>query len=85
MEQKQEKPRGHTVEQGVGDAILQMDVWQRAARRQAEATSRAAAAAEVIMMIWACLDDATRQKIEQNSQIRERIRHVTGFYGFCCS
>lgn len=85
MAENSVKPRGNTVGAGVEEAILQMDVWQRAARRQAEATSRAAAAAEVIMMIWSRLDEANRAKIEADSQIRERIRHVTGFYGFNCS
>lgn len=85
MAQNSVKPCGNTVGVGVGEAILQMDVWQRAARRQAEATSRAAAAAEAIMMIWSKLPEEIRQKIEEDCLIRERIRAVTGFYGFNCS
>ena len=76
---------GHTENAGVGAAIDQLSVWSRTARRQSEATSRAAAAAEAICMIWAKLDDATKATIEADTLLRERIRFVTGYYGYNCS
>ena len=75
----------YTGNQEVSAGVDQLAVWQRTARRQAEATSRAATAAEVIVMIWEKLDEKTRERINADPLIRERIRFVTGFYGFTCS
>ena len=76
---------GDTDLQTVSASVRQLEVWSRAARRQAEAISRAAAAADAISMIWDRLDVKTRMNLEDDTLIRERIRHVTGYYGFSCS
>lgn len=85
MAEKHVKPCGHTVEAGVSAAVAQLSVWRQTAARQAEATRRAAAAAEVVLMIWDKLTPEEQARIEGDSAIRERIRTVTGFYGFTCS
>lgn len=82
---KTENPCGYTVGAGVGATISELGVWQRTARRQAEATHRAAAMAEALVMIWEKLTPEERERIEGDSVIRERLRTVTGYYGFNCS
>lgn len=78
-------PSAYTGKEGLAGAVDQLQVWQRTARRQAEAMSRAAAAAEALCIIWSRLDDETRERLSADSQIRERIRTVTGYYGFNCA
>lgn len=76
---------GNTDNQGVSSAVEQLRVWSRAARRQGEAISRAAAAAEVIAIVWENLDQRTREKLEHDAIVREKLRHLMGYYGFNCS
>ena len=76
---------GDTVKGGVSAAVDQLFVWQMTARRQAEALRRAAAAAQVVQIMWEHLTEDERQKIENDQQLREQIRQVTGFYGFNCT
>lgn len=78
-------PSADTEKQGLAGAFEQLLVWQRTARRQAEATSRAAAAAEALCIVWSRLDAETRERLSADSQLRERIRQVTGYYGFNCA
>lgn len=74
-----------TGKQGLAGAMDQLQVWLRTARRQAEATSRAAAAAEALCIVWSRLDEETRERLAADCQLRERIRQVTGYYGFNCA
>lgn len=81
MAKRQEIP----VAGPVSEAIAQADVWSRAARRQAEAISRSTAAVEAVAMIWGKLDEETKARIEEDTLIRERLRHAMGYYGYNCS
>ena len=71
----------YTVGQGVGEAVGQLDIWRKMAKRQAAALSAAAAAADAIIIIWERLDADTRARLDVNLGLRERIRAITNYYG----
>lgn len=64
------------------DWMDQLSIWARAARKQSDALMRAAAAAEVAHMIWDRLDEKQRERLSADTLLRERLRCVTGFYGY---
>ena len=71
----------YTVRNGVAEAVKQLDVWSKAAKKTAQAYAAAAYAAQLVVKIWELLDDQTRARLDANPSLRETIRAVIGFYG----
>lgn len=85
MEKNTKTRCGNTGREGVAAAIDQLIVWSYSARRHAEALSRAAKAADTIVVMWDHMSDEQKARLEEDLQLRNNLRSISGFYGYNCT
>ena len=72
------------TEKAQSDPINELEVWVRGMRKQGDLSRKAAAAAELALMIWAALTDEQRAELLTHDSVRCSIKNLIG-YGYSWS